>query len=271
MIRRNLAPIGIMICLSAVFLIPASAAADGPYVSFLVGGVNTKDVEADGVEVEFDTGFAFAGQFGYNFNNFRLGGELGYQVADGESDNDVRSEVDVTRFTINGYIDLPIAEGAGPYIGGGFGVANLRTGDDLSDDFEDEDTAFTWHGEAGLKVALNNRFSVAPTYRYQWIDSDIGGQTEPLISHIFGISLHYQFYSRHHSGRYSSDSYSRSHGYYGGGYSSYGSRSRYDRFDHYDDHRYRYRHKTRQKTPEQLERNRCGWKGPGCEDEFDGD
>lgn len=274
MFDRSAFPLSAALFLISAVSMPTSSIAEGPYLSLLVGGVNTQDVEADDIEVEYDTGFAFAGQFGYSFDNFRLGGELGYQIADGVSDNDVRSEVGITRFTINGYFDFPVAGNSGPYVGGGFGVANLQTGDDLSDDFEDEDTAFTWHGEAGLHVALNDRFSIAPSYRYQWVDSDIGGQTEPLVSHIFGVSLRYLFHSRRHSDSYSSDTHSRpssrGHGHYESGYGNYGGRSRYDRYDHYDDdhYRHRHRHKKRERTPEEQERNRCGWKGPGCEDEL---
>ena len=273
MVKRSAFPLSAALFIIAAVSMPASSLADGPYISLLVGGVYTEDTDVDDIEVEYDTGFAFAGQFGYNFDNFRLGGELDYQIADGESDNDVRSEVGITRFVITGAVDFPIAGNNGPFVGGGFGVANLRTGDDLSDDFEDEDTAFTWHGEAGIHVALNDRFSVAPTYRYQWVDTDIGGQSEPLVSHIFGVSLRYFFYGGHHSGSYSSDRYSRpsSRGYdpYDSGYTSYGTRGRYNRYDRYDDdyYRHRHRHKKRERTEEELEKNRCGWKGPGCDDE----
>lgn len=118
---------------------------------------------------------------------------------------------------------------------------------------------------------MNDHFSIAPVYRYQWVDSDIGGQTEPLISHLFGVSLRYQFYSERRLDSYSTAPEPRDRRY-DSGYTSYGTRDRYDRFDHYDDRHYyhgHYRDKDR-KTPEELERDRCGWKGPGCEDEDDG-
>ena len=148
MVKRSAFPLSAALFIIAAVSMPASSLADGPYISLLVGGVYTEDTDVDDIEVEYDTGFAFAGQFGYNFDNFRLGGELGYQIADGESDNDVRSEVGITRFVITGAVDFPIAGNNGPFVGGGFGVANLRTGDDLSDDFEDEDTGvhLAWRG-----------------------------------------------------------------------------------------------------------------------------
>ncbi len=263
---------GAVVFLASAALWPTASFADGPFLSMLVGGVSTEDVEAGSTDVEFDTGFAFAGQFGYQFDAFRLAGEFGYQLFDGESDADVSSELDVTRFTLNGYLDLPLAPNIGPYIGGGIGVANVRTGDDLSDDFEDEDTAFTWHGEAGLNIGLNPRLSLAPTYRYQWTDTNIGGQSEALKSHIFGVSLRYQFYSGRRSHTHSEPHYDSRGDRYDSGYTSYGSDGRYDDFDHYDRGRHRHDHdrRKRRKTPEEIERNKCGWEGPGCDDEETG-
>ncbi len=257
MFERSTILVGAATILIATVSLPATGwSTDGPYLSLLVAGAETDDVEADDIEVEYDTSPVFAGQFGYQFNTFRLGGELGVQLAEGESGNDVNSDVDITRFTLNGYVDLPLAVNFVPYIGGGFGVANLKA----DDDFEDEDSAFTWHGELGLAIGVTDHFSLAPVYRYQWIDSDIGGQTEPLESHIFGVSLRYQFYGAHRADAYSGG------GRYDSGYSSYGaSHGYYDRYDRHDRHYHdRHRHK-RPKTPEQLERDRCGWKGPGCE------
>jgi opacity protein-like surface antigen len=272
MFERTALLVGTAACLSSWLWIPATALADGPYIAFLAGGVSTETVEADDINVEYDTGFLFAGQFGYQFDLFRLAGELGYQQADGVSDNDVEAEVGITRFTVNGYLDLPIAGRVGPYLGGGFGVANLRTGDDLGDDFEDEDTAFTWHGEAGFNIGLNDHFTMAPVYRYQWVDSDIGGQSEPLVSHVFGVTLRYQF----HGERRGDDVHASAPApverpYYDSGYTGYRTYDRFDRFDHYDDRhrRYRYRDDDRQ-SPDDLERDRCGWQGPGCEDEQPG-
>lgn len=269
MFDRSTALVGVATFFLSAVSLPASSSADsGPYISFLVGGINSEDVNADDVNVEYDTGFAFAGQFGYNFQNIRLGGEFGYQIADGESDADVREEISTTRFTLNGYFDIPLAPTFGPYVGGGLGVANLRSGDDLSDGFDDEDSAFTWHGEVGLNIGLNDRFFVGPAYRYQWIDSNIGGQSEPLVSHIFGVSLRYQFHSRPRSSDYSEPSRRSRRDRYDSGYTSYGRPyDPFDRYDRYDD-RHHHHYKTKpKKTPEQIERDKCGWKGLGCEDE----
>ncbi|MGI9487710.1 MAG: porin family protein [Geminicoccaceae bacterium] len=243
-----------------------TAAADGgqgPYFGLKVGGAVVEDSEAEGVDIEYDTGFAISGQVGYQFDAFRLEGEFGYQGLEGLSENDVNSDVDIGRFTINAYADLPVAPNFGPYFGGGFGVANLKA----DGDFEDEDSAFTWHAEAGLNLNLNDQFAVSPFYRYQWIDTDLGQQSEPLVSHIFGVSLRYVL--NWHGGARRDDGYSRrdyDRGGYGGGYGSYRPYDRYDRYDRYDDHHH-HRKRKKSKSPEQKERDRCGWKGKGCEDE----
>ena len=268
MVDRSLILAGAATSLFSLAALPAASLADGPYLSLLVGGVNTETVEADDIEVEYDTGFAIGGQFGYRFDIFRLGGALDYRVSEGLSDNDVNAEVDITRFTLNGQVDLPLAPNLVPYVGGGFGVANVRAGEDLSDDFEDEDSAFTWHAEVGAAIYLNDFFALAPTYRYEWVDTDIGGQSEPLISHIFGATLRFDFPGPG-SRRYAdaSDSDRR---VYESGYTSYGAGYRsdpfyYDRFDRYD--HYHHHHDDDRKTPEEIERDKCGWQGPGCEED----
>ena len=226
----------------------------GPYFGLYAAGIETDDAEADGVEIEFDTGFAISGLVGYQFDVFRIEGEFGYQGIEGLSENDVNSDVDIGRFTLNGYFDVPVAPNFGPYVGGGFGVANLSA----DDDFEDEDSAFTWHAEAGLNIGITNQFSFAPFYRYQWIDTDLGGQDDPLESHLFGVALRYVLTWRGPSGG----------GYYGPAYRSgySGGYRSYDRYDRYD-HGHYHRPKNRPKSPAERERDRCGWKGPGCDDE----
>ena len=259
--RRLVGVVAFLASLGAVSTAGVAGAAYGPYVSLSAGGINVEDSEADGVGIDYDTGVALGGQLGYQFRGFRLEGELGFQFTEGLSENDVNSDVDISRFTVNGYVDLPLGGQVTPYIGGGFGVAGLHA----DGDFEDDDTAFTWHGEVGLGLGLTDRFTVAPSYRYQWIDSDLGGQSEPLISHIFGISLRYQFFAGPRPAARGAVGYPGNR--YQSGYGAY----RYDPYDRYDDderyHHHRHDDRDREKTPAERERDRCGWKGPGCEDQ----
>jgi len=262
------------LALFAVVAVPfaGTASADGgqgPYFGLRAAGAIVEDSEADGVDIEFDTGFSISGQVGYQFDIFRLEGEFGFQGFEGLSETDVNSDVNVGRFTLNGFVDFPIAPNFGPYVGGGFGVASLSA----RDDFEDEDTAFTWHAEAGLNIGVNRQFVISPFYRYQEIDTDLGQQTEPLAAHLFGVSLRYHLTwlgkSRGKGGHYHVDD-GAYRGGGGGGYSGgYRSYDRYDRRDrYYDDDRPR---RKKKKKPVLEEKDDCGWKGPGCEEEgFEG-
>lgn len=257
---------------SAPFATTVSAgSAEGPYFGLAAGGISVKNSRADNVVIDYNTGFAIGGQVGYQFRGFRLEGEFAYQNTEGVSGNNVNSNVDIGRFTLGAYADLPIGSHVAPYVGGGFGAASLNA----NGDFEDQDSGFTWHGEAGVGLSVNDRFVISPFYRYQWIDTDLGGQSEPLVSHLFGVSLRYVLTwhgrSRGDAGVYRSNSYDR--GGYGGGYGTYRSYDRYDRYDrdYDDDHDDYHRPRRRPKSPEQEERDRCGWKGPGCEDETSGD
>lgn len=275
MLDRNPVMLGAaLFALTSAPLATTAAAAPGwgPYFGIKAGGIIIDDGEADDVDIDFDTGFAISGQIGYQFDVFRLEGEFGFQGFDGESDNGVNADIDAGVFTMNGFIDLPIIPSFGPYIGGGFGVATLTA----NDDFEDEDTAFTLLGEAGLNFDINNQFTIAPYYRYQWIDTDLGGQTDALQSQTIGVSLRYvlNWYGRsYRDDGYRDDGY-RDDGYrgnyyngggYGGGYGgAYGGYRSYDRRDdRYDDRS----HRRNKKSRRQDERDRCGWKGEGCEDE----
>lgn len=247
--------------------VPATAdTGEGPYFGLRAGGATVESSEAEGVDIDYDTSFAVSGLIGYQFTGFRLEGEFGYQGLEGLSETGVNSDVDIGRFTLNGYLDMPIAPNLGPYVGGGFGVASLTA----DDDFSDEDSAFTWHGEAGLNFAVTDQFVLSPFYRYQWIDTDLGQQSEPLVSHLFGVSMRYVLNwhgQRAHSARRHYDS-----GYGHDGYSSYRRHDRYDRYDHgYRRHDHYGDRKVREKSPEQKERDRCGWKGLGCDEtESDG-
>ncbi|MEL6961920.1 MAG: porin family protein [Pseudomonadota bacterium] len=261
--RRSVLPYSVLIIIAFATQAPSATAdgGEGPYFGLRAGGATVEDSEADGIDIEYDTSFAISGLVGYQFRGFRLEGEFGYQGLEGLSETDVNSDVDVGRFTLNGYLDLPVAPNLGPYVGGGFGVASLTA----DDDFEDEDSAFTWHAEAGLNVGVTDQFILSPFYRYQWIDTDLGQQSEPLVSHLFGVSLRYVLTwqgQRVANRGYSPTRYD--------GYSSYGDHHRYrgyDRYDRYDHHHHdRYR-KRKTRSPEQQERDRCGWKGPGCDEE----
>ena len=240
----------------------APAAAEGLYGGLFVGAADYDDVSAvdDTVNVEFETGFTGGGKIGYDFSNVRLETEIAYALAEGESSAGVRSDVDIVRFTGSAYLDLPLGHGFTPYVGAGLGVASLET----NDDFQDSDSAFTWHGEAGVAIRMTDELSLVPAYRYQWIDSDLGGFDEALTANVFTVGLRLEFWPRHHRGYSSAAVEAPVYGPRYRPYSTYRDEPYYYRdHDHYYDSRDR---REREPSPEKRERDRCGWAGPGCEE-----
>ncbi len=159
---------------SAVLVMPSIAngqegADDGAYIGFSLAPLLFPDNEAGATTVKFDTGVGFSALGGYKLGNLRLEGELAYQTVEGTSTADVNADVHIVRFTGGAYFDFDqwILR---PYLGGGMGVAGL----DTSGGFDNDDTAFTWHGEVGLTIPLTEQLAILPAYRYEWTDTDLG-------------------------------------------------------------------------------------------------
>ncbi len=253
------------ICLSSVAPVKQTFAdnQDGPYIGFALAPQFFSRNEAGDVTVDFDTGIAFSALFGYKLSNLRLEGELAYQKVEGTSTTNVNADVDIVRFTGAAYYDFDLF-GLKPYLGGGMGVASL----DASGDFEDDDTGFTWHGEAGLTFNLTDQFAILPAYRYEWTDTNLGTFDKAQTAHAFRITLRYQFQPVSRRVR------EADHDYRYKPTPSYQYDPRYvcDPLYNLDCH-HRPRLKKRRprpkkpegtKTPEERERDRCGWQGPGC-------
>jgi opacity protein-like surface antigen len=252
MLRSSSLAIGVLA--GAAMIGPAAAqerpaARTGPYLGIVGGAELFDNNEAGAVGVEFDTGLSVGGLFGYQFEGWRLEGELGYRSAAGTSDAGVDADVDVTSGTVGAFFDLPLGRTA-PYVGGGLGLAGVSA----DGDFEDDDTAIVWFAEAGLSVRLNQWVSLVPAYRYSAIDTDLGGFEDSLTGHSLRLAARFEL------GGPGSAAAAAAPGAY---YEPYRGYSRYPYY--YDDYRYRDRYRDRPPpTPEERERNRCGWQGPGC-------
>ena len=230
---------------------------DGPYIGFALAPQFFSGNEAGEVTVDFDTGIAFSALFGYKLSNLRLEGELAYQTVEGTSTTNVNADVDIVRFTGAAYYDFDLFV-LRPYLGGGMGVANLAA----SGDFEDDDTGFTWHGEAGLTINLTDQFAILPAYRYEWTDTDLGTFEKAQTAHAFRVTLRYQFQPVSRRVREADYDYRYKPT------PSYQCDPLYNPDCHYRSrpkkHRPRPRKPESTKTPEERERDRCGWQGPGC-------
>jgi len=248
----------ICICLSSVALAKQTFAdtQDGLYIGFAIAPQFFTDNEAANVSVNFDTGIALSALLGYRRSNLRLEGEYAYQMVEGTSKANVNADIDIVRFTGAAYYDFDVFEQK-PYLGGGMGVASL----DASGDFDDDDTGFTLHAEAGITFNLTDQVAILPAYRYEWTDTDLGTFDKAQSAHAFRVTLRYRFQPVSPGVREVDSSY------------RYKPRSRYphdlryecDSFYNRDCH---YRPSPNKpesiKTPEKRERDRCGWQGPGC-------
>lgn len=159
----------------------ASAQSVGDLYWGLFGGAqfyNENDVD-DG-ELEFDPGFAIGGQLGYIFGSVRAEAEIEYNEADIDKRNGNNSSdtLEIIRGTGGLYFDFIGFSQSNilPYVGGGFGFAGVELGDD-------DDTALTAHGEAGVSFAAASNFDVVFSYRFEWYDADVGGVDDDITAH----------------------------------------------------------------------------------------
>ena len=170
----------------------------GPYIG-LSGGVQFYDgIEAgDGTDIDFDTGFGGAGQVGYRFGQLRAEVELAYQAAEAEDvDGDVFDNT-VLRGTIGAYYDfspLLVAGDFAPYVGAAVGVANIEVEGTDGNNFKDDETGLTFHGEAGFTYHITNNIAVSPNYRWEWYETnevaDVDGE---LYAHAIRVTGRYAF------------------------------------------------------------------------------
>ncbi|MCP4410121.1 MAG: porin family protein [Gammaproteobacteria bacterium] len=233
------------------------------YIGFALAPQLFSDNKAGAATVEFDTGIAFSALAGYKLSNLRLEGELAYQSVEGTSTTNVNADIDIIRFTGAAYYDFELYS-LTPYLGGGMGIASL----DSSGGFEDDDSGFTWHGEVGLTINLTDQWAILPAYRYEWTDTDLGTFDDAQTAHAFRVTLRYQFQPLSRSVRQTGYDYRRQPTPHYPHDSYYECDPRYNPDCHYRSHQKKHRPHQKKpedaKTPEQRERDRCGWQGPGC-------
>lgn len=152
----------------------------GPYVGASGGVTMTSDsdvtVAAGSGALSYDTGYGLGLSAGYNFGGARLEGEFGYKVASLENlstsninFNITDSDLKVTSYMINGYLDHKSDSGLIMFIGAGVGVINAKfDGDGSSID----DTVFGYQATIGASVAANKNINVDLFYRYMAAGTD---------------------------------------------------------------------------------------------------
>ncbi|MGI9510258.1 MAG: outer membrane protein [Geminicoccaceae bacterium] len=191
--RRSPATYGLLASLAPIALLPSTAAAQGVGELYwgLAGAAHFySDNEINGADLEFDPGWAIAGQLGYIFGSVRAEAELEYNSADVDQIGNSNSNADLGVFRGTGglYFDFIGFSQSNilPYVGGGFGFAAL---DFDGNNVNDDDTALTAHGEAGISFAAAASFDVTLAYRFEWYDTDVGGIDDDLTAHQVRFGL----------------------------------------------------------------------------------
>jgi opacity protein-like surface antigen len=157
------------------------------------------------VNTEFDTGLALGAALGYDFNRFRVEGEISYQKNDvdkigapGVSLNATGESVALS-FLINGYYDFINNSAFTPYISVGLGFAQVEFNDlDISGlgfpSSTDEDTVFAYQVGIGVGYALTQKITIDVKYRYFGAeDSEYDTTKAEFASNnfLFGIRINF--------------------------------------------------------------------------------
>lgn len=171
------------VCVLAFFFSTTVYSAEGLYVSgnlafAMASDSDLTDSTVPGVTVntEFDTGLALGAALGYDFNRFRVEGEISYQKTDIDKvtmgiSADASGDISSLAFLINGYFDFVNDSAFTPYISAGLGYAQI----DLNDfnvagsgepDYSQDDTVFAYQIGAGIGYAVSEKLTIDLKYRY---------------------------------------------------------------------------------------------------------
>ncbi|MGH1481692.1 MAG: outer membrane protein [Geminicoccales bacterium] len=158
---------------------------------FYIGYVNGIEFFGGGDDFDYEPAYAFAGQVGYAFGQWRAEGELTYEDTTFDNANNSDFDLEIIRFAASLFYDLPplsAVGGASPYAGGGLGISNVSVAATANNnDFEDDTAAFTFHGEVGINFNVASRLAIVPHYRFEWFDS--GGELGTIDNNFYTHAL----------------------------------------------------------------------------------
>ncbi|WP_165771999.1 outer membrane beta-barrel protein [Niveispirillum lacus] len=195
-----------LLAVAAMFLTAAGAAraAEGPYVASSVGAYMGTNYDQGllWTLLKGDADRKFNGSLaaGYRFDNIRVEVEGGFgRLADVDRGTSVvtpgagfQAKGDLTVWTAlaGAYYDVPVTEIYQPYLGVGGGLAGLDNSSDLL--VINEGTHGAAFAEAGLNMVIYDGLTVAPGYRYLWVNSK-GGGARNLSTHIVKLTARASF------------------------------------------------------------------------------
>lgn len=174
----------ISICVLSVFVASFAYSAEGPYISGNIGLALASDSDLTDSTVpgftlttEYNSGWALGAALGYDFNMFRVEGEISYQKNDVDKlgamgvSLDATGDVTAFSFLVNGYFDFINNSPFTPYISAGLGCARVEFNDfNISGSgfpsASDDDTVFAYQIGAGIGYAVNEKVTIDLKYRY---------------------------------------------------------------------------------------------------------
>ncbi len=182
----------------------AARAEEGPYVASSVGAYMGTNYDHGRLWklLKGDADKKFNGSIaaGYRLDAFRFEVEGGFgRLADIDRGTTAitpgagfKAKGDLTMWTAlaGAYYDIPVTETYQPYIGLGGGVANLDNSTDLL--VINEGSHAAAFAEAGLNMVVYDGLTVAPGYRYLWVNSK-GTGARNLSTHIVKLTARATF------------------------------------------------------------------------------
>src|SRR5210317_1610424 len=202
----------IFVCVLAFFFSATVYSAEGLYMSGNLGFAMASDsdltdstVPGVTVNTEFDTGLTLGAALGYDFNRFRVEGEISYQTNDVDKLGaqgvffDATGDATALSFLINGYYDFVNSSAFTPYISAGLGYAQVAFNDlNISGSgfpgSSDDDSVFAYQIGIGIGYAVTETVTIDVKYRYFGTENSEYDTTEAEFASnnfLFGVRVYF--------------------------------------------------------------------------------
>jgi opacity protein-like surface antigen len=202
----------IFVCVLAFFFSAPVYSAEGLYMSGNIGFAMASDsdltdstVPGITVNIEFDTGLLFGAALGYDFNRFRVEGEISYQKNDIDKIGalgvffEATGDATALSFLINGYYDFVNSSAFTPYISAGLGYAqikfnNLNISGSGFPDSSDDDSVLAYQIGVGVGYAVTEKVTIDVKYRNFGTENSEYDTTEAEFASnnfLFGVRVNF--------------------------------------------------------------------------------
>lgn len=169
-------------------------------------------------EADYDRGLLLGTAFGYDFGKVRTEFEFAYRKNDFDKfkdmsalgynldDTSLSGDVTTLSYLLNGYIDFENKSSLTPYIGGGFGFADIELDDvrgtvaykglDVASvHINDDDIVFAYQAAVGVGYDINKSLTLDAGYRYfATEDPEFDSVDAEYDSHNFSVTVRYKFW-----------------------------------------------------------------------------